>query len=374
MSKSKRSRRRANAASGAAPGIRDIMNRGWSRQDAEHLAVLQIALDVACSLSPSGVRVLASHAAIALAWEPVRCGAHLLLTDGEEQARAWRVLAGQCDDSDARTAMLHLAAEADGRQPVSIDRDDLGALISEDDVHLHDAAMVAEAAGEFERAAGYLRASVRPVDDGWLADLEQLAARGDDLDPDAWGRWIASAALRWCLTVPVGFDAAMRYAVTSLTLLGASPEIVVEQTMPRAMQDPLIHDLLLFDESGLRAFLDQRLAPHVAQRVPRLPEWTDTAPSLVLLQRRNSDASVTCRDLVTDRTVIVGDTRFSTGFPLGTCFYGRLVPVDHGPTVYYALPPTAIPESAVSSLAAAIRDDEPPELRLRAALAHLISA
>jgi hypothetical protein len=69
------------------------MAEGLSRQDAEHLCVLEMALDTAQREVSGAVEILAQHAAVALMWPEVRREAAARLAGSENRA-AWRRLAG----------------------------------------------------------------------------------------------------------------------------------------------------------------------------------------------------------------------------------------------------------------------------------------
>ena len=87
------------------------MAEGWSRQDAEHLCVLEMAMDVAAWLDDEGgLAVLAHHAGIALQWDEVFDGAEELFTSSDQRL-LWAKLARLADDPVARVRMLDLAAE-----------------------------------------------------------------------------------------------------------------------------------------------------------------------------------------------------------------------------------------------------------------------
>jgi hypothetical protein len=76
-----------------APRQQELMAEGLPRQDAEHLCVLEMALDTAQREVSGAVEVMAQHAAIALMWPEVRRQAAARLA-GTEHSAAWRRLAG----------------------------------------------------------------------------------------------------------------------------------------------------------------------------------------------------------------------------------------------------------------------------------------
>jgi hypothetical protein len=76
-----------------APRQQELMAEGLPRQDAEHLCVLEMALDTAQRDVSGAVEVMAQHAAIALMWPEVRRQAAVRLA-GAENSAAWRRLAG----------------------------------------------------------------------------------------------------------------------------------------------------------------------------------------------------------------------------------------------------------------------------------------
>jgi hypothetical protein len=337
------------------------MQRGWCRRDAEHLGVVELALDVAPRLEANALRVLADHVATALMWEPVCLGAQANYID-ESQALTWRRLA-ECVDGPSKQRMLTLAALCEGREVLTVERSDVANLMSTEDMNLLEAAQVAEAAGDFSRAVELLRKTVRPLDDGWMTDLEFLIEHGHELTPAMWGRWICHAAVRYCLAHPFGSATAEHYAVAVLVSLGAPPEHVAKQSLERAHYDQMLHDALLFDEGGLRVFLDDRLSPEVAARAPGLQAWPDVEPSVVrLIEEMNGDAL--CRDLTTGANVVVGDRGLADENPAGSNFYGRLVRVGGDDRWFFAMRPTICDDLTAGRLAAAIRDAAGPERRL----------
>jgi hypothetical protein len=76
-----------------APRQRELMADGLSRQDAEHVCVLEMALDTVQRGVSGAVEVMAQHAAVALLWPEVRRVAAARLA-GDENRAAWRRLAG----------------------------------------------------------------------------------------------------------------------------------------------------------------------------------------------------------------------------------------------------------------------------------------
>jgi cyclase len=217
-----------------------MMQRGWCRRDAEHLGVIELALDVAPGLETGALRVLADHVATALMWEPVYVGAQANYVD-EQQALTWRRLA-ECVDGEAKQRMLALAAICDGREVLTVERSEVANLMKPEDANLVKAAQIAEAAGDFSAAAALLRKTVRPLDDGWMTDLEFLIKHGHELTAARWGRWVCHAAARYCLAHPFGSATAEGYAVAVLVSLGATPEQVAAQSFERAHYDQMIHD------------------------------------------------------------------------------------------------------------------------------------
>jgi hypothetical protein len=339
------------------------MQRGWSRRDAEHLGVVELGLGLADQLDDDALRAIAEHVCTALQWEPVFCGAQSMFTATEHET-AWRRLAVVARDDAVRELMHHLAALSSGHDVMSVSPDEAMTLISEDDLHLQEAARAAEAAGDFARAAELLRESVRPVEDAWLSDLEYLVSHGDEMSPARWGRWICSAAVRWCLANAAAGDLARQYAVVCLTALGADAELIRRETIPRAVQDQIVHDALLFDAGGLAAFVEARLDAGLARRVPRFEEWLDARPTVVRLDGRDDDGLARCQELTSGESVVVGDERLADDHPAGTCFYGRLVCVDGGDIRYFATMPTIVPAPVLDATVAALVQDAPAERRL----------
>lgn len=345
-----------------APPVKELMDAGWSRQDAEHLVVVEFALsvidDLGADIAPA-LESLAGNVGIALQWEPVLCGAYALYTESEHAA-SWRALAGAAE-GPMRDVMLRLAAYADN---MDIETGSPADLITADDLRIVEEARQAESRGELEEAVRLLRTCRRPLDDAWRRDLEHLVRAGDDVSPAIWGRWICSAALRWCQTSMRGVEMGEHYAVVALRALGASEEIVREQAYKRALYDQVVHDALLWDEGGLAEYIERELAPALAARVPGLATWPD-APLRVLhlLGERAGDAM--CEDVHTGEPIVVGDDRLALQHPRGRLFVGRLVHVDGDSRAYFAMKPTMCEDVGTAvAVAAAEADGCEPERRI----------
>jgi hypothetical protein len=347
-----------------APRIREIMQRGWSRRDAEQLGVIELALDAVPKLGHErgALRVLAEHVGTALLREPVFIGAQAMYAD-KEHAQTWRMLATYAEEP-RKHRLLVLAGLSDGCDVGTVDSDNVVDLVTAEDLNLLEAARVAEAAGEFDRAMDLLRGAVRPLDDPWMTELGLLAQHGDELSPARWGRWICGAAVRYLLGRPVGLDAAQHYAVVALTALGATKEQLAEHALARAHYDQMVHDVVLFDEEGLRSFLDHRLSDEVAARAPGIAAWPDAAPRIVRLDRVLDGGDGLCRDVVTGVDVVVGEHGLTEDFEPGTNFYGRLVQVDGDDRSFFAMKPTITDDLTAARLAIAIRLNVGPERRL----------
>jgi hypothetical protein len=330
----------------AAPKAKELMKLGWCRRDAEHLLVVELALSMAGTLSGEALAVLAKHASTALKWEPVRCGA-LALYDEAEHAAAWRALAAEAD-AESRELLLHLAAHADGRQVMKVDPAE---AFTAEDLRLTEEARQAEARGDLEEALRLLGTCTRPLDDGWAMDLEKMVREGDQLPPAVWGRWICSAALRWCQTTRRGLELGQHYAGIALRACGAPEEVVAEHAMSRAGYDQVVHDALLWDEGGLAEYVARDLAPAVADRVPGLATWPDARLRVLCLLGAEGDDAV-CEDVLTAERIIIGDDRLAAQHPPGRLFVGRVVRVDGDARQFFAMKPT-ICEDAMTAIALA---------------------
>jgi hypothetical protein len=94
-----------------APRTAELMAEGMSRQTADHLCVLELALEVARGDQPGSVEMVAQHATIALMWPEVRDQAARRYI-GTEQRDAWLRLAGYLP-AHARGPFRALAAAGD---------------------------------------------------------------------------------------------------------------------------------------------------------------------------------------------------------------------------------------------------------------------
>ena len=100
----------ATAEMPPAPRTRELMAEGMSRQTADHLSVLELALEVARGDLPGSVEMVAQHAAIALMWPEVREQAARRYVAPDQRA-AWLQLGG-CLPPHARGPFEALAVAA----------------------------------------------------------------------------------------------------------------------------------------------------------------------------------------------------------------------------------------------------------------------
>ena len=352
-------RRKKQTRTQDAPAVADLIKHGWCRRDAEHLIVIEMALATVGIVGTEAGAVLSEHAATALAWEPVQCGARALYAE-PEHAAGWRALAGYQEDAPMRRLMLQLSALSDGYDVVDGDANSLTA----EDLRLAASAIDAENRGELAEALRLLGMSRRPLDDPWTRDLERVVSYGDQLTPAQWGRWICSAALRWTQSTSRGLELGVHYASVALRALGADEDLVREHAATRSAYDQIVHDALLFDEGSLRAFLELQLAPLLADKVPGIEAWPDAAPLVVRLTARTERGAV-CEEVLSGRPYLVGDEHLGDQHPPGRVFFGRLVQVVDDERHFFATIPTVVEdECAALELAVAIRDDADAGLRV----------
>lgn len=342
-----------------APALADLIKHGWCRRDAEHLIVIEMALATVGIIGTEGGAVLSEHAATALAWEPVQCGARVLYAE-PGHAAGWRALAGYQENASMRSLMLQLAALSDGCDVVEGD----AASVTAEDLRLAASAVDAENRGDFAEALRLLGMSRRPLDDPWTRELERVVSYGDQLPPAQWGRWICSAALRWAQSTSRGLELGVHYASIALRALGADEDVVREHAAARSAYDQIVHDALLFDEGSLRAFLELQLAPMLSDKVPGIQAWPDAPPLLVRLAARTERGAV-CEELLSHHRYLVGDEQLGDQHPTGRLFFGRLVQIAEDDRHFFATMPTVIEdECAALELAVAIRDGAEAGMRL----------
>lgn len=355
MSKRKQKKTRTSAA----PAVADLMKHGWCRRDAEHLMVIEMALATVGIIGTEGGAVLSGHAATALRWEPVLCGVKGLYTT-EQHAAGWRALAGYQEDPAIRQLMLELAALSDGCDVVDSGAEEMTA----EDLRLVSFAIDAENRGDFAEALRLLGMSLRPLDDPWRRELERVVSYGDQFTPAQWGRWICMAALRWCQSTTRGLELGVSYASLALRVLGADEELVRRHAAARSGYDQVVHDVLLFDEGSLRAFLERELAPALADRVPGIEQWPDAEPRVIRLLARTAGGAM-CEDVLSGETLVVGDEHLGDQHPAGRLFHGRLVQVDGDDRHFFAMLPTVVEDECLAlELAVAVRDGADAGLRI----------
>jgi len=356
-----KTRRSSTYAGAPAPRIRELMDQGWGRRDAEHFGVLELALDIAPTI-PEAHPILARDAAIALRWPPVYAGAQAMYT-APDHAPVWRMLADATRDHDERLRFLTLAAISEGKEVTVMERDDLAELFDPGELVVHDAARIAEAAGDFGKALELLEGTIRPIDDPWGQELRHVVAHGDEMPAWRWGRVILAMAVRYCLE-PRTVEVATHYASIVLQALGADSATLRTQVAARVQYDQVIHDVVLFDEGGLAAFLDFRLAPEVAARCPGIADWPDAQLGVFRLVGSDSDGNATLIDLASGRTVIIADPGLAREHPVGRCFYGRLARAAGAELEHFAWIPTIVDDLTANRVVRAIRDGAIAEQRL----------
>lgn len=339
---------------------KELARRGWSGRDARDLVALRRALEAVTTSDRREQQILSRQVATLLQREPVRRGAecHLL---AEEHEFPLRLLAGWLEGDD-QLALLELASQCEGRQPMTLDGAALDELLT-DDLGMLSAARAAEARGDFARALEILREITRPLNDTWALDLHLLLAEGERLHPARWGRWICSAALRYWLATPIGLTIGAELAATLLEAMLATPEQLQEQILARAMTDPLVHDALLFDLGGLDQYLHGPLARDVAARTPGLPNWPETPLSVVRIAGGGPDGAC-ARSLTDSRRLVVGDEGLAEEQPPGTYLMGRLVSFPDDERAWFALKPVVLDDLTATRVAAAITSNMSPQQRL----------
>lgn len=338
-----------------------MMDRGWNRRDADHLCVVEMAL-VGTKAAPDAAPVLAKHAAIALRYEPVVYGA-VQHFGYRENSETFRALAEAAPDEPARISLLRLAALCDGRDVVSGSAEEVGEVFRDEDLHVLTAARLAEDAGDFDRAISLLKESPRPLEDGWLADLKHIRELPPDAPSDVWLRWLLSAATRFVLERRA-LDVACHYAVVVLQAMGADATQIRDHTLPRAMQDVIVHDACLFDEGGLAGYLECRAAAHIVERAGPVTEWPHVPPSAFELVGTDHGVD-TVLDLSASRQRRVKDTNVFRGLPPGSVVYGRVGPISEHPGEAFGLQPVQIDRVTARRLVSVIRDGGTAEHRLR---------
>ncbi len=315
------------------------MALGWSRRDAEHLCVVELALDTAPMLTVPDRKVLARHVSTALAWEPVHLGAQALYCERED-GEGWRALSAAAEPP-WDDVMARLAAAADRCDVVPLDDDMMRELIHPDNVRHEVDALRAEARGDFESALASLAQAIRPVGDTWRAELEFLQRQGDELAPAQWGRYLCGAAWRWGKHTECGLGEGMKLAQIVLEALGAPQDLIAQEMGKRLAWDQLIHDTLLFDHGLLDHYLNEQLAPRLLDRVPGIGSWVLARPTICELAGP-VDGGALLLDLRTGADVVLGDPGLAADHPSGRLFYGRLVEVEGDERSFFATLPTIL--------------------------------
>lgn len=350
------SKRRTNPSKDA-PALTELLRLGWCRRDAQHLLVLELALGSVGQVDLDAGAVLSGHAATALAWEPVLCGATALFCE-PAHAAGWRALAGYQEDRAMRRIMLQLAATADGCAV------EAGTQLMAEDLRLAACAVDAESQGDLAEALRLLRLSQRPLDDAWTRDLERVLSFGEQMTAAQWGRYLCSAALRWCQGTSRGLELGVHYASVALRSLGADEAFVHEHAPSRAGYDQVVHDALLFDEGGLREYLARGLAPALVDRVPGLTCWSDAPLSVVRVVARTGGGTQVER-VLDGRRLLLGDRSLGDQHPAGRVLMGRLVRVEGESSWCFATLPTVVDDECLAlELAVAERDGEGAEHRV----------
>lgn len=131
--------------------------------------------------------------------------------------------------------------------------------------------------------------------------------------------------------------------------------------MQAARADPLIHDLVLFEERLLDLFVEQFSSHWPRAEVAELLRRWVNAPPVVAQVTRQSDERIAVRDLVTGQVHELA-ARPHPNSP-DTFHIGRLVPTDDEPPLRWALSPPQLTDVEARRHARQIRDGVPAERR-----------
>jgi plasmid stabilization system protein ParE len=170
--------------------------------------------------------------------------------------------------------------------------------------------------------------------------LLQLAVYGPLLPRWATSRWILAQALQHLpeRPGPVANRRVHRALETAIELRGRElPGIDRVDARCRVIDhDWAYRHLFLYEQGGLRHFLDRVAPPDLVAGADRIREWAEAPMGGYRLVSRRSDL-VTWQDLATDRHVQTANIG-SAGVVLpGECVIGRLVPIETG-TMFETVP------------------------------------
>ncbi len=185
------------------------------------------------------------------------------------------------------------------------------------------------------------------------------------MSPAQWGRWLCTAALRWCQGTERGLDMGVHYASVALRALGAGDDVLQEHAPRRAAYDQVVHDALLWDEGGLEQYVERDLAPALAARAPGFAGWCSAPLVVVSLLGATPSGDAECEDVLDGRLFVVGDEHLAEQHPPGRIFTGRLVQVEGDDRWYFAMLPTVCDEVDVAlELAQAVLDGADADMRI----------
>ena len=228
------------------------------------------------------------------------------------------------------------------------------------DILLLNQALTASCRGRPERALELLSRLSQPAPYEMCRDISEEMHCWREGTPSQLAWVLVRLAARWAaIMVP---ECGEYYA--ALFLCDCDEHSAAELNllaMQVARADPLVHDLVLFEERLLEAFVDRFSSywprPEAAELLRR---WAD-APPVVALVSCSSDTRISVRDLVTGRVHELA-ARPQPGMP-DTYHVGRLVPTDDDPPMMWALLPPQLTDVEAHRHARQIRDGVPAELR-----------
>ena len=129
-----------------------------------------------------------------------------------------------------------------------------------------------------------------------------------------------------------------------------------------------VHDAVLYDEGGLREYLEGELAPALADEVPGLRSWPDAPLTVVRVVSRTAGGTAV-EDVLDGGRLLVADRRLGEQHPCGCLLMGRLVQVEGEAGWCFAMVPTVV-EGECVALEIAVGERAGPDAGRRIELLH----
>jgi len=243
---------------------------------------------------------------------------------------------------------------------------DLQELLTDDDKEHMRLCIDAEARGDVDGALKHYLAAPHVEGAPQLHDLQVLSSLGNSPGSSlgnavpawAWSRWICDQAHRWLLFEedPRIRDAVLHTIVTVHADLDAlhleDPDELLEIGTRLAVAHWITAQLLLFEFSGLRDFVDVKATPELLGRADEMEPWAASAMGGYRIIEAHDDV-IELIDLANGSRVDVLNIGAATGVERDAVVIGRVVPISTAPGLMFESRPLEVDDQTARDVSQA---------------------